>query len=72
VWCYRQAAPGRYRLVARQVPLPAPTGDRQADVASGMRAVLDALEAAIRQAPGQWFPLSPVWSGLAADRPERV
>ncbi|MDA0301262.1 MAG: hypothetical protein O2822_01945, partial [Chloroflexi bacterium] len=67
VWCYRDALPGRYRLVARPVPLPAASGDRQADVASGMRAVLDALEGAIREAPGQWFPLSPVWSGLAVD-----
>lgn len=71
VWCYREPTPGRYRLVAERVPLPAPSGDRQADLAAGMRAVLDALERAIRQAPGQWSPLSPVWAGLTADRPGR-
>ena len=68
VWCYRAPGVGRYRLVARPVPLPPATGDREADIASGMRATIAALEAAIREAPGQWFPLAPVWSGLAADR----
>jgi KDO2-lipid IV(A) lauroyltransferase len=69
VWCYRDGRPGRYRLVGRRVELPPATGDREADVESGMRATLAALEAAIRAAPGQWFPLAPVWDGLAADRP---
>lgn len=68
VWCYRAAEAGRYRLEARPVPLPPATGDREADVDSGMRAVLAALETAIRAAPGLWFPLSPVWGGLTADR----
>jgi lauroyl/myristoyl acyltransferase len=67
VWCTREAT-GRYRLRAERLDLPAPTGDREADVAAGMRVVIAALEAAIRATPGQWFPLSPVWSGLAVDR----
>jgi lauroyl/myristoyl acyltransferase len=41
------------------------TGNRDADVAAGMRALADALEVCIRRAPDQWFALSPVWSGLA-------
>ncbi|MEI7925145.1 MAG: hypothetical protein WCI61_02975 [Chloroflexota bacterium] len=68
VWCYRAADAGRYRLVARPVPLPEATGVRATDVDSGMRAVLAALEAAIREEPGQWFPLVPVWSGLGTAR----
>jgi lauroyl/myristoyl acyltransferase len=41
------------------------TGDRDAELDAGMRAVAAALEAGIRRAPDQWFPLQPVWSGLA-------
>jgi lauroyl/myristoyl acyltransferase len=41
------------------------TGDREADLDAGMRAMAAALEAGIRRAPDQWFPLQPVWSGLA-------
>ncbi len=67
VWCLRSGR-GRYRLVARRLPLPATTGDRQADLDAGMRVLIGALEAAIREAPGQWFPLVPIWSGLAAQR----
>lgn len=63
VWCYRIGA-GRYRLVGRRIDLPPATGNREADVAAGMRIALAALEDAIRAAPGQWLPLSPVWRGL--------
>ncbi|MGE0228017.1 MAG: lysophospholipid acyltransferase family protein [Dehalococcoidia bacterium] len=41
------------------------TGDHEADIEAGMRQVAAALEAGIRRAPDQWFPLQPVWSGLA-------
>jgi KDO2-lipid IV(A) lauroyltransferase len=41
------------------------TGDREADLDAGMRQVAAALETGIRRAPDQWFPLQPVWSGLA-------
>lgn len=58
---------GRYRIVARRIALPTATGDRERDLDSGMRAAIAAMEAGIRSAPGQWFPLAPVWSGLAAD-----
>ena len=39
--------------------------DRAADLDAGMRRVAAALEAGIRRAPDQWFPLQPIWSGLA-------
>ena len=68
VWTLREHEVGRYRLVARRLDLPPATGDRAIDLDSGMRTMLDALEDGIRLAPGQWFPLAPVWSGLAADR----
>ena len=41
------------------------TADREADVQAGMRKMAAALEVGIRLAPDQWFPLDPVWSGLA-------
>jgi len=41
------------------------TADRQADLETGMRAMAAAMERGIRRAPDQWFPLQPVWSGLA-------
>jgi len=68
VWIYRTEDAGRYRLVGKRIELPPPTGDRAADLDAGMRVVLAALEDAIRVAPGQWFPLVPVWAGLTADR----
>ncbi len=52
---------GRYALHLEAIPLPPPTGDREADVESGMQAVVCALEGAIRRWPDQWFPISPVW-----------
>lgn len=39
--------------------------DREADLDAGMRTMAAALEKGIRLAPDQWFPLQPVWSGLA-------
>ncbi len=56
-----RTGPGRYALHIARVPLPEPTGNRAADVESGMRVVVGALEDAIRRWPGQWFPTSPVW-----------
>ena len=67
IWVLREGA-SRYRLLAERVTLPPATGDRAADVDSGMRALIAALEGGIRRAPGQWTALVPVWSGLAADR----
>ena len=64
----RGARPWRYHAYVEPIPLPAPTGDRQADLDSGMRAALAWLEGAIASAPGQWFALQPIWSGLAGDR----
>lgn len=69
VWVLREPEAGRYHLVVRPVPLPTATGDRVADVDSGMRALVAELEDGIRRAPGEWFPLVPIWSGLAVDRP---
>ena len=70
VWVLREREAGRYHLVVRPVPLPAATGDRSADVDSGMRTLIAEIEDGIRRAPGQWFPLVPIWSGLAVDRPD--
>lgn len=52
---------GRYSLYIEQVPLPEPTGDRDADFQRAMAAMVAALEAGIRRWPDQWFPISPVW-----------
>ncbi len=71
VWIYRTGETGCYRLVGERIVLPPVTGDRAADLDSGMREVLTHLEDAIREAPGQWFPLAPVWAGLTADRSQR-
>lgn len=68
VWIYRTGETGCYQLVGERIVLPPVTGDRAVDLDSGMFEVLAHLEEAIRVAPGQWFPLVPVWSGLAADR----
>ena len=42
------------------------TGDRAADVAAGMRRLVQALEDGIRESPEQWFALHPVWAGLVS------
>ncbi|MSQ42503.1 MAG: hypothetical protein EXR65_05655, partial [Dehalococcoidia bacterium] len=60
-WVLRTRRPGRYHAWIEAVPLPPPTGDRAADLDSGMGAVIACLERAITRAPGQWFPLAPVW-----------
>lgn len=65
VWAPRTAW-GRYALYIERVPLPEPSGDREADQERGMRAMVAALEAGIRRWPDQWFPLSRIWP-----RPER-
>lgn len=65
--------PARYRaVVLPPLMLPSPRhgeqgerGERAAEVAAGMRQVARALETGIRLAPEQWFPLQPVWAGLA-------
>jgi len=58
---------GRYRIVLREVSVPHRkdgSGVRAADVESGMRSVVSALESGIAEAPEQWFALSPIWGGL--------
>lgn len=40
-------------------------GDREADAAAGMDRLLRALERGIRESPGQWFALHPIWEGEA-------
>ncbi|GMU41093.1 MAG: hypothetical protein AMXMBFR23_19590 [Chloroflexota bacterium] len=60
-WAPRAGA-GRFRVLIEPLPLPPPTGDREGDLESGMAALTSALEAGIRRWPGQWFPLSPIWS----------
>jgi len=52
---------GRYRIDLERVELPFPTGDRGADIASGMRTLIAHLERGIRRAPEQWYVLSPIW-----------
>lgn len=56
--------PGRYAAVVERIALPETSGDRQNDLEAAQYAYLDALERAIRRAPGQWFALAPVWRGL--------
>jgi len=59
-----RTTPGRFRVVLREVSVPtrkSGSGDRAADVESGMRSVVGAIEAGIAEAPGQWFALSPIW-----------
>ena len=68
----RGSRPGRYRLSIEAVPLPPPTGDRAANLDAGMRAEIAWLERAVAAAPGQWFPLQPVWAGLAGGRRHRA
>lgn len=53
--------PGRFRVLVEPLPLPPPTGNREADIESGIQALTTALEHGIRRWPGQWFPLNPVW-----------
>ncbi len=67
-WVLR-TRPGRYRIHLEQVPLPPKTGDRERDLASGMGALLARLEAGIREAPDQWFPLEPIWKPNADLQP---
>ena len=60
-----RTTPGRYRVTLRAFELPTRrtgSGDRRADLEAGMRTVVTALEAGIREAPDQWFALSPIWS----------
>jgi KDO2-lipid IV(A) lauroyltransferase len=56
---------GRFRVYIDPAFTLKRTADREADLDAGMRKVAAALERGIRRAPDQWFPLQPVWSGLA-------
>ncbi len=59
-----RAGVARYRVVLDE-PLALPrTDDRDADISKGMALLVERLERGIRRAPDQWFPLSPVWSGI--------
>lgn len=61
--------PGRYRITLHEVLVPTranSSGDRNIDIETGMRLVVQALEDGIRAAPKQWFPLSPVWSNYGS------
>lgn len=60
VWTPRTAW-GRYALYVERVTLPDPSGDREADLEQGMRAMVGALEDGIRRWPEQWFPIKPIW-----------
>ena len=68
----RGARPDRYRAYVEPIPLAPPTGDRQADLTAAMRAELAWLEGAIAAAPGQWFAIQPIWSGLTGVTEPRV
>lgn len=65
-----RSSPGRYRIGLRRITIPTRdegSADRDADIETGMRALIAALETGIRSAPDQWFALSPIWTyGLAA------
>jgi len=52
---------GRYSLYLEPIPLPAPSGDRTADVEAGTAVMVAAIEDGIRRWPDQWFVLAPIW-----------
>jgi lauroyl/myristoyl acyltransferase len=59
-----RTSPGRYRIRLTEVEVPtreAGSGDRAVDIETGMRRATAAIEAGIREAPDQWFALSPIW-----------
>jgi KDO2-lipid IV(A) lauroyltransferase len=56
---------GRFRVYIDPPLTLKRNANREADLEAGMRAIAAALEVGIRRAPNQWFPLQPVWSGLA-------
>jgi lauroyl/myristoyl acyltransferase len=52
---------GRYSLYLERIPMPAPSGDRTADVEAGTAVMVAAIEDGIRRWPDQWFVLAPIW-----------
>lgn len=64
-----RTGPGRYRIELEELVLPEATGDRAADLESGMTVLIAFLERSISAYPDQWFALAPVWP-LDEDRPE--
>jgi KDO2-lipid IV(A) lauroyltransferase len=64
-----RTAPGRFRIDLEELELPEATGDRGADVESGMGELIAFLERIIRRYPTQWFVLSPIWPPAAEDGP---
>ena len=56
-----RTGPGRFRIELEELVLPEGTGDRAADLESGMEALIAFLERSISQYPDQWFALSPIW-----------
>lgn len=61
-----RTGPGRFRIDLEQLELPEASGDRAADLESGMQALIAFLERSVARWPDQWFPLSPIWP-LEAD-----
>lgn len=60
----RRARHGRYRGQLRRVDLPA-EGTRRARLTGAMRGVAEAMEAAIAEAPEQWWSaFAPIWPDL--------
>jgi KDO2-lipid IV(A) lauroyltransferase len=61
------------RFVARILPPLelSRTGDREQDVATGMKQVVSVLERAIAQRPAQWYVTNAVWSLEDESKPER-
>lgn len=62
VWQYREAR-GRHRFRIAPLPLPAPTGDRAADVQRITDAANAWYEARIRECPHGWLWLHDRWRG---------
>ncbi len=61
-----RVGPARFRVNIGAPLALSRSGDRDADLAAGMRVFARALEQIISGAPDQWFALHPVWSGLGA------
>ena len=60
--------PARYSATMMQPLELQRTGNREADIEAGMRALARALEECIERGPDQWFALEPIWGERRSQR----